>query len=101
MTDRPYIRGTSRQLRFEVKVWDYLHGERFQRDTVVYVWAEEWLNRKTGRYGRKYTAQEDGRLGAHMASTPRQAILRAVNPVVRRGGWITDACAQARKLRFR
>lgn len=101
MTDRPVVRRSSRVLRVKGTVWDYQAGEKFQREAIVEIVAEEWLNRRTGRYGRRYSAREEGRLGWYMGMTPRQAILGATIPTVRRGGWVADASARALKLKYR
>lgn len=101
MTDRPHIRRASPVLRVKTMVWDYRHGEKFQREATIEIVAEEWWSRKTNRYSRRYSAREDGSLGWHMGMTPRAAILAASNPVQKRGGWIAEACREASALAYR
>lgn len=100
-TAKPQIRRASPVLRVKGTVWDWRAGEKFQRITTVEIVAEEWLNQRTGRYSRRYSAREAGALGWHLCGTPRQAILRATNPVVRRGGWVAEAVRKAEALEYR
>lgn len=100
-TSRPQIRRASSRLRIPAQVWDFRHGEKFVRNTTMVIVAEEWLNARTGRYGRRYAAGEEGGLGLHMGRTPREAITNAVSVAPGpRAPWLADAVRQAKSLTY-
>jgi hypothetical protein len=99
--EKPQIRRVSKTLRVRATVRDYKDGVPFEQETVVEVRAEEWLNRRTGRYGRRYAAREETRLGWDTGVSARATIVAAVWPIPRRGGWLADAVRKAEALTYR
>lgn len=98
---KPQIRRVSKTLRVKVRVRDYLAGEPIERETIVEIKVEEWLNRRTGRYGRMYVAREERRLGWNCERSARGAILRATIPLSPRAAWISDLARRAQALSYR
>lgn len=99
--EKPLIRRSSKTLRVRGTVRDYKDGKPFERETIVEIRAEDWLNRRTGRYGRMYSARDETRLGWDCSRSAYRAILHAVSPIPRRGGWVAAAVAEAKALSYR
>ena len=75
---RPQIRRTSAVDTVTTTMGDWENGLRVRVPVVVELVAEEWLNQRTQRYGRRYSARRQGALGWHLCATPQQAIRRAL-----------------------
>ena len=75
-------------------------ADGFGQPITLEVQSQEWLNARTGRYRRVWSARRVGRLGWDAASSPRVAIARAAGiPASRRPAWLRDAVDKAAKLR--
>lgn len=90
--ERPFRRNTSRTVE--------VPGKLGTKAVVVEIRTEEWLNQKTGRYRRVWSARRKGALAWDAASTARSAIASATFlPSGRRPTWLPIAVAEAeRKL---
>jgi hypothetical protein len=95
----PDRRHRSQTLRVAARTVDWRNGERFERDTLVEIQAEQWRHPRTGRWRWVWSAREQSRLGWQTSSSPRQAIRDAVIvPAGTRPRWLTEAVRVARDL---
>ena len=75
-------------------------ADGFGQPITLEVQSQEWLNARTGRYRRVWSARRVGRLGWDAASSPRVAIARAAGiRASRRPAWLREAVEKAAKLR--
>lgn len=89
---RPFRRARSRILRVPAL-------DPGGKPITLEVQTEEWLNAKTGRYRRVWSARQVDRLGWDTSSSLREALRRAAYvPAGARPAWLTDAVRRARTL---
>ena len=87
-TERPFSRNHSRIVM--------VPGKFVDRDVIYEVETQEWLNRKTGRYRRIWSARQKGDWGWHTGRSARVALANAAYVRDgRRPQWLALAAAQA------